>query len=123
MRARDWVNKYADENDLELLVMDEFDEAIIGICHRFTETFVLYDRAKVIEILAADMAADCEEGDDAETMAWEHFDFNIIGGWVGEHTPAFVEYPPKDQAEEGRRPTGGSRRPGAGKKGVKPAPE
>ena len=96
MKARDWVNQWADENEEELLVMDEYDEAIVGICHRFNDTFVLYDRAKLLEILAADMAKDCEPDDDPMTLAVEHFDFNIIGGWVGQYTPAFVEYPPED---------------------------
>jgi len=96
MTAREWVDRWADNNEVPLLVMDEFDEAIVGLCHRYTETFVLYDRAKIIEILAADMLEDCPFGDDPETMAWEHFDFNIIGGWVGEYTVAFVEYPPED---------------------------
>lgn len=96
MTPREWIDQWAEENDVPLLVMDEFNDAIVGLCHRYTETFVLYDRAKIIEILAAEMAEDCEPDDDPETMAWEHFDFNIIGGWVGEFTPAFVEYPPKE---------------------------
>ena len=97
MTKRGWVDQYASDNELELLVMDEYDEAIVGICHRFNETFVLYDRAKIIEILTAEMSESdfCETDEDPESMAWEHFDFNIIGGWVGEFTPAFVEYPPE----------------------------
>jgi len=93
MTKRDWVDQYAEENDIPLLVMDEFDEAIVGIGHRFNDSFVVYDRAKVIEILTREMAEDCDPDDDPEEMAWDHFGFNIIGGWVGEFTPGFIEYP------------------------------
>jgi len=91
-----WINQYADENEVELLLLEpreQFDAAIVGVCHRFNDTFVLYDRAKVIEILAAEMVGEGDEEDDPETMAWEHFGFNIIGGWVGSATPAFLEVP------------------------------
>lgn len=100
MSLNKWINQYADESELGLLMLEpreQFDAAIVGVCHRFHDTFVLYDRAKIIEILAADMvelASDLEE--DPETMAWEHFDFNVIGGWVGEFTPGFIEYPNKE---------------------------
>lgn len=93
MTTREWIDQYANHNDMPMLVMDEFDEAIVGICHRFNDSFVLYDRAKVIEILTAQMAAGCEDGDDPEEDAWDHFGFNIIGGWVGEYTPGFLELP------------------------------
>jgi len=101
MTTAEWIDQYADNNEIPLLLLeprDQFDAAIVGVCHRFNDTFVLYDRAKIIEILAADMAGSdfCEDEDDPETMAWEHFDFNVIGGWVGSETPAFVEYPPEE---------------------------
>lgn len=102
MSLGEWINQYADENGIPLLLLEpreQFDAAIVGVCHRFHDSFVLYDRAKVIAILAQDMVElfpdeAGEESFDPETLAWEHFDFNVIGGWVGEHTPAFIEYPP-----------------------------
>jgi len=94
MSIRDWLNEYADHNDMPLLTADGLDDAIIGICHRFNQSFVVYDQAKVIEILAREMVDGCEPDDDPEEMAWDHFGFNVIGGWVGEYTPGFIEYPP-----------------------------
>jgi hypothetical protein len=67
----------------DLLFCDGFDEALIGICNRFgQEPVALYDQAKIIEILVRDGATEDE--------AIEHFEFNIIGAFVGEHTPAFA---------------------------------
>jgi hypothetical protein len=93
MTKREWIDQYAEHNGMPMLVMDEFDEAIVGICHRVNDSFVLYDRAKIIEILTAQMTDDGEEGDDPEEAAWDHFGFNVIGSWVGENTPGFLELP------------------------------
>jgi len=69
----------------DLLFCDGFDEALIGVAHRFgMAAVVLYDRAKIIEILMKDMTHDEAE---------EFFSFNIIGAWVGEETPVFAELP------------------------------
>lgn len=69
--------------DPELLFADGFDDAIIGVCERFgEEPFVVYDRAKVIDLLARDGGTI----EDAE----EFFAFNVIGAWAGPRTPAYV---------------------------------
>ena len=60
----------------------EFDEAIIGVAERIgMEAVVAYDTDKIIEILSRDMT---------EEEAIEYFDFNIIGAYVGERTPIYV---------------------------------
>jgi hypothetical protein len=43
---------------------------------------ICYDTDKVIEILMEDMSED---------EAWEYFEYNVLGAWVGEHTPVFLE--------------------------------
>ena len=43
---------------------------------------VTYDYRKVIDIFAEDMSHE---------EAQEYFDFNVIGAWVGEGTPIFIE--------------------------------
>ena len=59
------------------------EDALIGYVTRIGMDIVpLYDRTKVIEIL---MSEDMTEED-----AIEHFDYNIIGSYVGEGTPAFA---------------------------------
>lgn len=66
----------------DVLFADGFDDAIIGYVERFgQEPIVLYDRNKVIKTLAKDMPVS-----DAE----EYFEFNVIGAWVGDKTPAFA---------------------------------
>jgi hypothetical protein len=65
-----------------LLFADGFDEAIIGVAERIgMEAVVAYDIDKIIEILSRDMT---------EEEAIEYFDFNIIGAYVGERTPIYV---------------------------------
>ena len=89
MSKIDQVDEFADGGDEELLLLgegderDRFDPAIIGIAHRFgMQPIVAYDYRKVIEVFAEDM--EYEE-------AVEYFDFNVIGAWVGEGTPIFIE--------------------------------
>ena len=55
---------------------------------------VVYDEAKMIEIIAEDMEPMGDpdnQYNDVYFIAREHFEFNIKGSWVGEHTPIFVE--------------------------------
>ena len=66
------------------LVLDpeSFDVAIVGVVNRFgQEPLACYDYDKILEILCEDM--------DYES-AVEHFEFNIIGSWVGDRTPCFL---------------------------------
>ena len=89
MSKIDQIGEFADQGDEKLLLLgegderDRFEPAIIGIAHRFgMQPIVAYDYRKVIEIFAEDM--EYEE-------AVEYFDFNVIGAWVGEGTPIFIE--------------------------------
>lgn len=76
-----------DEDGVLLLEpREDFDLALIGIVRRFNSEFAPYSESKVLEILARQMADD----EDPELAAREHYEFNIVGGWVGEGTPAFL---------------------------------
>ena len=80
------TRKNIEENYPEdkLVFADGFDDAIVGVSHQFNSLSVAYDKNKVLGIL---MAGDEEmTRDDAE----EYFSFNIIGSYVGEHTPSFI---------------------------------
>lgn len=70
----------------ELLFMDPsyYDAAIIGVVHQFMHATVCYDVNKIIEILA-------EQDGMTQEEAIEFFDYNILGAWVGEKTPSFLE--------------------------------
>jgi len=69
--------------DLLFLTEPWYDAAIIGI----TDTApvrVIYNTDAIIETLVA--SGDFED----EGEAYEYYDFNIEGAYVGEHTPIFV---------------------------------
>ena len=80
------INEYAEEVEEveeEIIIYDEFEDAIIGLADRFgMDTSVAYDYDKVIKILMEDMSYE---------EAVEYFDFNVIGGWVGDSTPVFIK--------------------------------
>ena len=76
--------QYLAEFDDGLLYADGFDEAILGICERAcSDVVVAYDRDKFIDILVERDGMSYEE-------AIEHFDFNVVGAWVGDNTPVFL---------------------------------
>ena len=65
-----------------LLKMDGYNDAILGKCVRFNTEFVIYDFDKVILLLQREGMTKQE--------AEEYWEFNMLGSWVGEHTPAFL---------------------------------
>ena len=67
----------------DLLRMDGFDDAILGVVERIGLQTVCYDLNKVLEILM-------KQGMD-EQDAWDWYQFNMIGALVGEATPVFLE--------------------------------
>jgi hypothetical protein len=76
-----------EDNHPELIIMDGFDEAIIGVAYGWfnqsRSEAVCYDMDRCIEILVAEGLSDEE--------AFEHLDYNCLGAYVGEHTPVFLE--------------------------------
>tara|TARA_R110000822_G_scaffold183122_1_gene322584 strand:+ start:53 stop:292 length:240 start_codon:yes stop_codon:yes gene_type:complete len=67
----------------DVMTMDGYDDAIIGVVERIGLEVVCYDLDKVIEIL---MKQGMDEDD-----AWEWYQFNMVGSWVGEKTPVFLQ--------------------------------
>lgn len=81
----DWISDISEIHG-DLLLADGFDDAILGICHSFgKESVVCYDQRKVLDILISQGMT--------EEEAIEYFDYNIIGAYVGEKTPCFLETP------------------------------
>ena len=72
--------------DEDLLFMDPetFDEAILGYVESANGPPVIcYNKDKVIEILTKDgMSAD---------EALEYYEYNVLGAYVGDRTPVFLE--------------------------------
>ena len=72
------------EIDPELRCADGFDDCIVGVVEQFgKDPIVCYDKMKMLEKLMADNELTYEQAD-------EHFNFNIIGAYVGPRTPCFV---------------------------------
>ncbi|MFJ8247407.1 hypothetical protein [Peribacillus asahii] len=67
----------------DALFADGLDDAIIGYVQRGAMKVALYDAEKCIEILIT------QEGM-GEEEAREYFDYNVLGSWVGDMTPAFA---------------------------------
>ena len=96
MTKLEQIDEYADETDEKILLLGsepkDFEEAIIGIAHRFgMEPSVCYDYDKVIEIFAKQFAEDIEDDEDPYEMAVEWFDYNVIGAWMGDTTPLYIK--------------------------------
>lgn len=67
----------------EAILWDGFEDALIGMGERCGMVPVaIYDYTIMIAILVAD--------DMTEEDAREHIDYNVLGSWVGEHTPIIV---------------------------------
>jgi hypothetical protein len=77
---------YLAEIDENMLLADGFEDALIGIAERYGQPPVaLYDRDKCLEILLERDGTSSEE-------AWEFFDYNVLGSYVGEYTPIFAVF-------------------------------
>jgi hypothetical protein len=68
----------------DLLVMDGFDEAIVGIGSLAGNQHVVYDIERIISIIMRDMQLSRHD-------ALDYFDFNIACAAAGEHTPIILE--------------------------------
>jgi hypothetical protein len=66
----------------DALLIDSFDEAIVGHVEQSSKVLAAYSKEVVLDILHRQGMT--------EEEAIEHFDFNIIGSYVGENTPVFL---------------------------------
>jgi hypothetical protein len=82
------MDRIADEHEHKMLRMDGYDDCCIGVMERFGMNAIFcYDVNKIIQ----------RHKDDgmSEEEAWEYFEFNQLGAWVGDGTPCFL-YPPEE---------------------------
>ena len=71
------------EDALLLEPRDVYDSCLIGLgCRGNTSPLAVYDIAAILAVLEQDMD---------EEAAREHFQYNILGSWMGDGTPIFVE--------------------------------
>ena len=84
MNMRDFVS----EHNEEALIADGLDEAIIGVVSMQGKYVACYDVNSIIDILMEDGMS--------EEDAWEYFEFNIEGAYMGEYTPVYLLTPEED---------------------------
>lgn len=78
---RDVIEQY----NVDALFVDGFDDAIIGVTRRINmEPVVAYDYDKCIRILMSKHGMEYED-------ALEYMEYNIVGAWMGENTPIFID--------------------------------
>ena len=83
---RTHIEEQAELREIEVLLLDNFDEAILGLASspfQAADPVVAYSTKKIIEILVATGLTRDE--------AYEHFSFNIEGSYVGPSTPLLIE--------------------------------
>ena len=86
-RISAWVSQWSEE----ALLVDGFEDAIVGICEKFGAVpVVAYDMDKCVEILMERDGMGYEE-------AAEFFEFNVVAAYVGEGTPVFLTLWSKDE--------------------------
>jgi hypothetical protein len=79
----DEIKAYLKEVNPESLLVDGFDEALCGVVRKPCQGVVaMYDESRCIRVLMSDHGLDY-------TGAVEHFEFNIVGAYVGTNTPVF----------------------------------
>lgn len=84
------------EANPDAIMWDGMDEAAIGIAGRCGKPIlVVYDYEKCIQAVM-------KQGLTYE-QAMEYVDFNIVGAWVGEHTPLMFFPVAPDEPARGRR--------------------
>jgi hypothetical protein len=70
-----------------MIVYDNLEPFKVGAVHRFGQPpIVCYDLYRVLAHFVADGMT--------EEEAVEHFEFNVIGAWVGDTTPCFLDTRP-----------------------------
>ena len=72
-------------DDTKALTMDGYDDCIAGVLERFgMEPIIVYDKQRVLEKLMQDGAS--------EEEAYEFFEYNQLGAWMGDGTPGFISF-------------------------------
>ncbi len=71
------------EENPDALIADGFDAALVGFARRCGQpTLAVYDSRLVLECLQREGMSHSD--------AREWFEFNIVGAWMGEHTPLWL---------------------------------
>jgi len=79
------ANNYVGGDELLFMDQEYFDEAIIGVAtNSLGMMAVAYSEPKVIDLIIKHDRMTPDE-------AMEYYQFNILGAYVGENTPVFID--------------------------------
>ena len=67
----------------DALQMDGYEDCVVGISVGFKGSCLIYDMRKIINKMKKDDGM-------TENEAWEYFDYNVLGSWMGDFTPVFL---------------------------------
>jgi len=71
-------------DDREIMYCDGLEDAFVGLSMRFNDgPLATYDIEKIVRILME------RDGMD-ELAAWDFYEVNIVGAWIGDRTPVFI---------------------------------
>ena len=83
-KLRKQINEHLETMGENALLMDGFDEALIGFSQRINEPLLaVYSWEKMMTVCIERDGMDDEEAE-------EYISYNCIGAWVGEQTPIIV---------------------------------
>ena len=83
-KLRKQINEHLESMGENALLMDGFDEALIGFSQRINEPLLaVYSWEKMVDVCIERDGMDDEEAE-------EYISYNCIGAWVGEQTPIIV---------------------------------
>lgn len=99
---REWIAAFAEAEGVDLLLLDDLDEAFIGIATRCGQpTLAVYSWERIMKIFVERDGMSYEE-------AAEFIDYNITGAWVGEKTPIILDeacFPINSHGSEEKEPS------------------
>lgn len=82
--TREEIDQHLQNIGQSALLMDGFDEALIGFSQRINEPLLaVYKWQRMVQILKNRDKMSYEE-------AVEYIEYNCIGAWIGEQTPIIV---------------------------------
>ena len=81
---RQKINDYLENYDQTTMLMDGFDEALIGFSQRINQPLLaVYSWEKMVDVCVNRDRMSTEEAE-------EYINYNCIGAWIGDQTPIIV---------------------------------
>jgi hypothetical protein len=70
-----------EETNPDAVILEGYDNCVVGICNTFSGAVLLYSEDKIIEKLMSNMT---------EEKAIEFYEYNILNAYYGQYSPVFL---------------------------------